>query len=172
MPAVSRESAGLDDFDSFFASHYPTLARLLYRVVGDFQTAEELAAEAFWKLHSKPPGSDRNTFGWLYRAGLRLALDSLRKRRRRSHYEARSEAPAAPRSPFETAQDRERRERIRHALASLKPDQVSMLILRSEGYSLAEIASMLSLNPGSVGTLLARADVALRKEYLRLYGHE
>jgi RNA polymerase sigma-70 factor (ECF subfamily) len=45
-----------------------------------------------------------------------------------------------------------------------------LLVLRSAGHSLAEIASMLHLNPGSVGTFLARADAAFRKEYVKRYG--
>jgi len=42
--------------------------------------------------------------------------------------------------------------------------------LRSEGYSLSEMASLLYLNPSSVGTLLTRADMAFRKEYVNRYG--
>ena len=61
------------DFDALFTftAHYHRLARLIYRVVGDTGYAEELAAEAFWKLHRNPPSSDSNLAGWLYRAGLR-----------------------------------------------------------------------------------------------------
>jgi len=169
---VSGLAAGGDHFDSFFLAHYARLAKLLYRVVGDIQTAEELASEAFWRLHTRPPKSEQNLVGWLYRTGLHLALDSLKKRRRRAQYEARAASPDAPPSPFEALQSLERRNRVRKALTGLKPEQISSLTLRSEGYSLAEIASILSLNPGSAGTLLARADAALRKEYLRLYGHE
>jgi RNA polymerase sigma-70 factor (ECF subfamily) len=167
---VTKEPSGSDSFDDFFNANYARLTRLLYRVVGNIPAAEELAAEAFWKLHSNPPDSDRNLVGWLYRTGLRLALDSLKKRKRRSHYEARAELPHAAPDPLETVERNQQRDRVREALAALKPDQVSLLILRSEGYSLGEIASLLALNPGSVGTLLARADAALRKEYLNRYG--
>jgi DNA-binding CsgD family transcriptional regulator len=55
-------------------------------------------------------------------------------------------------------------------LAALNPAQAALLVLRSEGYSLAELASILSLNPNSVGTFLARADKAFRKEYIARYG--
>jgi DNA-binding CsgD family transcriptional regulator len=49
-------------------------------------------------------------------------------------------------------------------------EQAALLVLRSEGHSLAETAATLSLNPKSVGTLLARADAAFRKEYVHRYG--
>lgn len=40
-------------------------------------------------------------------------------------------------------------------------------MLRHSGLSYLEIAQALSLSPGSVGTLLRRAEVALRKEWIR-----
>jgi RNA polymerase sigma-70 factor (ECF subfamily) len=59
---------------------------------------------------------------------------------------------------------------VREVLAAIKPDQSALLVLRSEGYSLAEIGGLLYLNPNSVGTLLVRAEAAFRKEYVNRYG--
>jgi hypothetical protein len=87
-PAVTGKIENAGNFDRLFAAHYAALTRIVYRVVGDIGLAEELAAEAFWKLHRKPPASDYNLAGWLYRTGLRLALDNLKKRKRREHYES------------------------------------------------------------------------------------
>src|SRR5581483_5230342 len=101
-----------------FAGHYAALSRLIYRVVGDVGWAEELAAEAFWKLHRDPPQSDRNLAGWLYRTGLRLALDNLKKRKRRAHYEAQAPGPQPVQSPEEALQQREQQERVRQVLAA------------------------------------------------------
>jgi RNA polymerase sigma-70 factor (ECF subfamily) len=162
------ESAG--NFDRFFAANYAPLTRLVYRLVGDIGLAEELAAEAFWKLHRKPPASDHNLVGWLYRTGLRLGLDSLKKRKRRVHYEALVPAAEAAQNPQEALEQLEQQVRVRQILAVLKPGQSELLVLRSEGYKLGEIASILFLNPSSVGTLLARADTAFRKEYVNRYG--
>ena len=159
-----------EDFDGLFAAHYAALTRLVYRVVGDLAWAEEVAAEAFWKLHRNPPASDHNLAGWLYRTGVRLALDNLKKRRRRAHYESLAPPPGATQSPEESFGQLERQVRVREVLAALKLEQANLLVLRSEGYSLGEMASLLGLNPGSVGTLLARADLAFRKEYVNRYG--
>lgn len=162
------ESAG--KFDELFTANYAALTRLVYRLVGDIGWAEELAAEAFWKLHRNPPASDHNLMGWLYRTGLRLALDDLKKRKRRAHYEALATAPGAIESPEDVLEQLEQQVRVRHVLAALKPEQAALLVLRSEGHSLNELASILVLNPSSVGTLLARADMAFRKEYVNRYG--
>jgi RNA polymerase sigma factor (sigma-70 family) len=162
------ESAGT--FDELFTLNYAALTRLIQRVVGDGGWAEEIAAEAFWKLHRHPPASKQNLVGWLYRTGLRLALDNLKKRKRRVHYESLAPAPTPTESPEEALEQRERQEKVRRVLAELSGEQASLLLLRSEGYSLGEIAALLHLNPNSVGTFLARADIAFRKEYLNRYG--
>jgi len=76
------------NFDALFTSYYRRLTRLLYRATGDTGRSEEFAAEAFWRLYHKPPPDASNIEGWLYRIGLRLALDYLKKERRRARYEA------------------------------------------------------------------------------------
>jgi len=170
VPVVTTKTASADGIEELFAAHYGGLARVIYRVVGDAGWAEELASEAFWKLHRKPPASRQNLEGWLYRTGLRLALDNLKKRKRRAHYEALAPSPGAVRNPEEELEQAEQQVRVRRVLAALKPERAAMLVLRSEGYKLDEIAGILSLNPNSVGTLLARADAAFRKEYVSRYG--
>jgi len=157
-------------FDEFFVANYARLARLFRRVVGDPGQAEELAAEAFWRLHRKPPASDHNLIGWLYRTGLRLALDSLKKQKRRAYYESLGPISRTARGPDEVLEQRERRDRVRQVLSVLKPDYAALLLLRSDGFSLSELAAMLNFNPGSVGTFLARAEIAFRKEYVTRYG--
>jgi RNA polymerase sigma-70 factor, ECF subfamily len=169
-PAVTGKIENAGNFDRLFAAHYAALTRIFYRVVGDIGLAEELAAEAFWKLHRKPPASDYNLAGWLYRTGLRLALDNLKKRKRREHYEALVPAAGEQQSPEDALEKIEQQIRVRQILAALKPLQAELLVLRGEGYTLAEIASILSVSPNSVGTLLTRADTAFRKEYVNRYG--
>jgi RNA polymerase sigma-70 factor (ECF subfamily) len=173
IPAVTTGLHGEGrDFDALFAAHYPALARVIRRVVGDAGWAEELAAEAFWKLHRKPPRWDHNLAGWLYRTGLRLALDHLKKQNRRTHYEGLAAVPWVPEGRgYGRGYERlEQQRQVRQVLAAIKPAQATLLLLRSEGLSLAELAGTLNLNPGSVGTFLARAELAFRKEYRKRYG--
>ena len=75
-------------FEELFRSNYRRLARLLFRITRDFARAEEMASEAFWRLYCNPSTGGVNPEGWLYRTGLRLALDHLRNERRRARYEA------------------------------------------------------------------------------------
>jgi RNA polymerase sigma-70 factor (ECF subfamily) len=158
------------DFNILFNTGYRRLARLLYRVTGDIGRAEEVACEAFWRLHAKPPAAKTNIEGWLYRTGLRLALDQLKRDRRRARYETLGAVFGFAASPHQALEQIEERTRVRRVLSALKADQVALILLRAEGLSYAELAAALHLHLGSVGTLLARAEEAFRKEYVHRYG--
>jgi RNA polymerase sigma-70 factor, ECF subfamily len=164
-----REEASRD-FNTLFNTFYVRLARLLYRVTGDFGRAEEMASEAFWRLHCKPPSTSTNLEGWLYRTGLRLALDQIKKDRRRARYEGLGAVFGLTASPEQELERIEERTRLRRALSALKADQAALILLRAEGLTYAELAQQLQLNPASVGTLLSRAEEAFRKEYVHRYG--
>jgi RNA polymerase sigma-70 factor (ECF subfamily) len=57
----------------------------------------------------------------------------------------------------------EERERVRVALARLPERQARLLLLRQEdGLKYAEIAAILEVAPGSIGTLLVRAERAFQ----------
>ncbi|HLK67281.1 MAG TPA: sigma-70 family RNA polymerase sigma factor [Bryobacteraceae bacterium] len=159
-------------FEALFAAHYHQLARLIYRVVGDTGYAEELASEAFWKLHRSPPAFHQNLAGWLYRTGLRLALDGLKKQRRRALYEGAAPGTTPIPTPEQDLARREEQARVRLVLSALKPEFALLLILRSEGLTLKESAAALDCNPSSVGTFTARAETAFRKEWERRYGKQ
>ena len=169
---VSALNTATPSFDALFQANYLPLTRLIYRVLGDTAAAEELAAEALWKLHRSPPASNQNLPGWLYRTSLRLAFDALKKQKRRARYEAHAPVPAPAQTPEQALTRQQHQSRVRQVLATLNPTQSSLLILRSEGHTLAEIAAILALNPNSVGTLLSRADAAFRKEYVNRYGEQ
>src|SRR5262245_60111820 len=160
------------DFDVLFTAYYRRLTRLLYRITGDAARAEEFAAEAFWRLHDKPPKDGANIEGWLYRTGLRLALDYLKTERRRARYESLALLFGVAPNPHQAVEQQEKQARVRRTLASIKPVQAAMLLLRSEGLSYAELATALNLNPASVGALLARAGQSFKKEYVIRYGEQ
>jgi RNA polymerase sigma-70 factor (ECF subfamily) len=166
-------TAGAPQLDALFRAHYRRICRVIYRIVGQADLAESLAAEAFWKLHQRPPAHLTNAEAWLCRTGVRLALDSLRMERRRTRYE--SAAPLAAPAPLNPEDDLARtqeQERVRQVLADMKPDHAALLMLRAEGLSYQELAAALNLNPASVGTMLARAEARFKQEYEERHGDE
>lgn len=160
-----------DDFEALFASQFSRLARLVRRVVGDAAEAEDLAADVLWKCFRKRPEAV-NLEGWLSRVAIRGALDSIRRKARRNRYE--SLWPLGPRvaKPDELLERDCDGERVRQVLAAIKPQFATLLVLRTEGLDYRELASALGVMPGSVGTLLARAESSFRKEYERRHGRQ
>jgi RNA polymerase sigma factor (sigma-70 family) len=63
--------------------------------------------------------------------------------------------------------DAESRREVRGALARLPRKAAAILVLRYSGLSYAEVASALSVKVGNVGTMLRRAEDALRQEVKR-----
>jgi RNA polymerase sigma-70 factor (ECF subfamily) len=159
------------DFESVFHLHYARIARLIARLVRDTARAEELAAEVFWKFWRTPRAHGPKAGGWLYRTAVRIALNELRSESRRSRYESLADPPPFTPTPEQAHAAAEERRQVRRVLATLDARQAELLLLRGSGLTYEEVAAALELNPASVGTLIARAQQAFRKEYLKQYGN-
>lgn len=174
---MSANPSAAERFDELFLSHYALIVRLLARMLGDHARAEDIAHEAFLKLYRRPSlhASQGNVGGWLYRTATNLGIDALRAAARRSRYEtaARAEIQGQPQeSGLQRVLRAEKQRRVRHVLAALKPAHAKALFLRAFGYSYKELAGSLTIDPGSVGTLLIRAEAEFEKRYVELYGRE
>jgi RNA polymerase sigma-70 factor (ECF subfamily) len=110
--------------------------------------------------------------GWVYRTVVRLSLNDLRGRQRRAYYERQADPAAPALTPEEAHAAEQRREQVRRVLSVLDARDAELLLLRHQGLSYEELAAAIEVKPSSIGTLLARAQKAFRKEYTRLYGEE
>jgi RNA polymerase sigma-70 factor (ECF subfamily) len=175
--AISPDKAVQQNFDALFFTHYEAVFRLLYRITRTREEAEDLAQETFLRLHRSPQVWDerrrereQNVGGWLYRVATHLAYNALRGRQRRERREglvlgqALSAGSNEP-DPAEVAQRAEEQTIVRRALARLPERQAQLLLLRHAGLSYREVAEALEVAPGSVGTLLARAEAAFEVAY-------
>ena len=158
-----------DAFVQLFDAEYPRLYRYLDRLSGDPDLASDLAQEAFIRLHRRGAMPDRPGV-WLITVALNLFRNvkstSARRTRLLSGAWARGSLMAEPPEQPPTQDSPESSETVRRALGRLSPRDQQMLLLRAEGYSYHDIASALSLNEASVGTLLARAKRAFREAYV------
>ena len=153
------------DFDAQFLAYYEGVYRLLYRIVGTREEAEDLAQETFVRLARQRFGAGRehNLRGWLYAVASNLAFNALRGRGRRQRREETVFRQADPRGepdPAEAALRDDERAAVRRTLAALPQRQAQLLMLRHSGLSYREIAAALGMAPRSVGALLARAEAA------------
>jgi RNA polymerase sigma-70 factor (ECF subfamily) len=160
--------------------HWSRVVAVLYRLLGDDAEAQDLALEAFWRLHRRGPlvnpagaGSSGTESGaWLNRVAVNLGLNALRARQRRRRYESQAGLQAleqdAPADPAFTLEQAEERQRVRAALAKMKPRSASLLVLRHSGFSYAEIAAALGVAVSSVGSFLARAEAEFERRYINM----
>jgi len=172
---MSFDDAKLD-LETIFQAEYERIARVIAGVIRDPARAEELAVEVFLKWERTPKAQGEGTEGWLYRAAVRIALNELRRKTLRNRYEHLLGFVTSGRTggstPHEIYAAQEEQQRVRLVLSVLDPRQAELLLLRSNDLSYQELASILSLNPSSVGTLLSRALEAFRKEFIQRFGKE
>jgi RNA polymerase sigma-70 factor (ECF subfamily) len=171
-PRAAWRAGDKADFESLFLAHYDGVYRLLFRIVGSREEAEDLAQETFLRLSRQhfPEGRDHNVRAWLYRVATNLAYNALRgqlRQERRQEAVARQAAmnDSQPPDPAEVVLRDDERETVRRVLAGLPSRQAQLLLLRYAGLSYRELADAVGVAPGSVGTLLARAEAAFEAAY-------
>jgi len=152
---------------------------LVFRMVRDRDTAEELAQETFIKvLNNVDRYQPQFKFSsWLFKIANNIAIDHLRKRQivtismdGSPHAATAAEAEATSfdvairqESALEEMEARELGSEIEKAIAKLRPEYRSCIMLRHvEGRSYEEIAATLDLPLGTVKTYIHRARIQLR----------
>ena len=152
-------------FESLFQAEYPRVVAIAARILGDVGEAEDVAQEVFLQLHRRRDAQAAFARPWLHAAAAHTALNVLRTRRRRRGREQRwAREPGAVDDPGERVVAAETSRRVRAALSHLRRRQAEILALRHAGLSYAEVADALGVRVSHVGTLLRRAEAALRKE--------
>lgn len=160
----AQTQASKAGFEALFQENWSGVYRLLLRLVGDHAEAEDLALEAFLRLHQNlgrlSSGGDMSA--WLYRVAINLGLNALRGQARREHYETEAgqqiQAQTPPSDPAQEVERRAERAQVRAVLREMKPRSAQLLVLRNAGLSYAEVAAAVGIARGSVGTMLVRAE--------------
>jgi RNA polymerase sigma-70 factor (ECF subfamily) len=173
ITASDETDSGTEALDLMFRAHYARVARAIGRVIHDQARAEELAVDVFLKWWRHPAAHGDRAEGWIYRTAIRQALDELRRQRRRQRFERlftwTAPSPTTPEHIYTAADEQQR---VREVLGAMRRPHAEALLLRHEGLSYRDVAAALGLNPTYVGSLLARAQDAFRREYEKHHGHE
>ncbi len=158
-------------FHGLVERYQERLYRVAYRYLRHREDAREVCQEtfarAFARLSTYDPGRPFGT--WLLAVAANLARDLLRRRARRGTVTAGERLGLVPggERPEARAEDREEAERLRRAVDGLDPEKRLAVLLRYyEGMSIAEIAAVTGVAPGTLKVRLFRA----RRELLEKLG--
>lgn len=150
---------------------------LVARISGDRQVAEDLLQEVFvrvWQRAGTFQGARGKPLTWVLGIAHNLAIDELRRRRRRpAEADERDEEgqiaafqslPSGDPDPADLTWERLRRDQIVAALAQLPPTQRVLIELAYfEGYSQSQMAERLGEPLGTVKTRMRLAAQKLRE---------
>jgi RNA polymerase sigma factor (sigma-70 family) len=159
-------------FEALFAAEYPAVVAIALRVLADADEAEDIAQDVFCQFFRQHKPDASWARAWLHRAAVHAALNQIRGKKRRARRESqealergRFQGAATVSLDPQTAVERsEQCREVRAALARLPRKSAAVLALRYSGLSYGEVAAALGVGVGQVGTLLRRAEAALRKE--------
>lgn len=174
---VERAREGDEEaFGLLVARYERKLLRVLTRLVHDHELARDLAQETFWKVYNRLDRFDTSRrFGpWLFRVGVNLGLDQLRRRdplptasldHPRGDGTGRQALDVAdpdPRARDELVQE------VQQILAELPVSYRTILVLRDlEGFSSAEVAAIVGRQEATVRWRLAKAREFFRRAWER-----
>jgi RNA polymerase sigma-70 factor (ECF subfamily) len=174
-----EEARGGDElaFRDLVLRYERRLIRVIMRFVTDYELARDLAQETFLRVHERLNQFDSSRrFGpWLFRIGVNLTLDYLRKRKRRGRWvlfsESKSErqpdpAVSDPRKAIDLNQE------VRLVLDGIPERYRSVLILRDlENFSTSEIAAITNRKEATIRWRLAEARERFRKLWMKRLGN-
>ena len=171
-------------FEILVGRYKNAIVSFLYRFVGDFRTAEDLAQETFLRVFKKVQDYDNAAkfSTWLYTIASNLAKDEFK---RRARHPARSldwkgggettqsvpqvQADTTDSVPDVQLEHDEVRQNVKKALDLLDEHDRQVLVLKDvQGLSYGEIAQVLGLPMGTVKSRISRARLAFKDVWKKM----
>lgn len=175
---VTRILAGeVSLYENLIARYERSIVNFIYRMIGDYEQALDLAQEVFFKAYRSLARFDP-TFRfstWLYRIASNRSIDHLRRQapillslndpgESEKGTEGVSQLKSATRGPEDLLVSRELGEQISRAIDDLPSAYRELILLRHlQGMSYEDIARVKHLPLGTVKNRLFRAREILRK---------
>jgi len=152
-----------DAFDQVVHDRQRQVLRTAYRILGNWADAEDVAQEAFVRLHRHGLGfpNEAALGGWLYRVAVNLCLDHNRASRPKQEL---LELPSGAASAEAEVIRDQQKGKLMAAMAQLPPKERAAIVLREiEGLSTAEVAEILGTAEGTVRSQISKAVIRLRE---------
>lgn len=167
-------------FDELVTRYQKRVFNLAYRILGDYEEANDLAQEAFIRVYKKIKSFRREAsfYTWLYRLATNLCRNKLRQWQRESRFQTASlHNPIGPGGkelihsladpnpgPDEISERREQKILVQKAINSLGEEHQLVIVLRDiQGLAYEEIARIVDCSEGTVKSRLHRARNILKE---------
>lgn len=166
--AVGLETA-LERFEMLYKEFYPILYRVIHRMTGSDQAAEDVCQEAFIKYYEyapRLPGGEQDKY-WLIRVAKNMALNYEKKRL------SEGKAVAQLKQSYQPAQNEGEKKALRdetqllvqQALLRLPPKLRAPLVLKEySGLNYKDIGKTLGISENNVKVRIFRARERLSKD--------
>jgi RNA polymerase sigma-70 factor (ECF subfamily) len=154
-------------FSEVYKAWSPLLFRIVYRMTGRREAAEEIVQETFIKYYERRDSlpTDEGLKYWLIRVARNLTLNHEKRRGRERRALERvfhEPAPKAEKGALETLTDAESVGDVQKALLLLPENLRTVLILKEyAGFAYAEIGAMMNITEGNVKVRVFRARARL-----------
>jgi len=162
------------EFRDIYEQHSETVYYAALRITGNPTDAEDVLQTVFLRLLDREHALDAalSPSAYLRRAAANAAIDLLRRKKTRRESDIDGQAEHRPGLHAVPDGAREEtfalKERLRAALTRLSPENAELFVLRHlEGYSYDELAAMLNVERGTIGSRLHRIRAALQKDLSR-----
>ena len=159
----------MSDFENTYKENYPKMFRIATKMTNDKEVANDIVQEVFVYYFEKLENDYliQKLQSWMIRAVINKCVDYLK--RRKKHIQLNTAITMADEEKnYEIQQSGTI---LKQAISKLKPMEMKLIILYSEGYSYKEIAQMADINFSSVGKTLSRSLIKL-KEILKRMNYE
>lgn len=146
--------------------HQSRILALAYRILGDWQRAEDITQEAFLRVHraAKHYRPEARFTTWLYRIVVNLCFDEQRKRAKAVVSLEDAAVEALAESEDNAAEKKELVGLVRTAVNKLPERQrLAVILHRYDGLSHSEICEVTGWTASAVESLLVRAYANLRE---------
>mgnify|MGYP001118794884 FL=1 len=175
---VDRARMGdVEAFEQLIESCQKKVFNIAFRMIGNYDDANELAQEVFLKAFrsiNKFKG-DSLFSTWIYKVTANVCLDEIRRRKKRMVFsldedmefndgEVKRQIPDSSPTPDITAETNEIKNAVNKSIQELPEDYKSVIILRDiQGFSYDEISRIVNCPEGTVKSRINRARQALKK---------
>ena len=156
------------EFEEFYKNYRNSLYLFLYKRTGSKETAEDIAAETFFKLYklweSLDKDQEKRVLAWMYTTARNLLIDNYRKENRNTELNF---DPVTEENAYEEIATnidmKQDLSKVYKAIARLPEEKQQVLELRfKHGMKNKEIAETLGKTEGAVKMLVYRSLVEIR----------